>query len=73
MGSGRSLGFFKTRNYKYFEYKKVNFARFCNSMVLRLFAKSIGHICDTVSEVVEHFWETASKPLTTFAKKLHCS
>ena len=41
MGSVRSLGLFKARNYKYFEYKKVNFARFYNSMVLRLFAKSI--------------------------------
>ena len=42
MGSVRSLGLCKARNYKYFEYKKVNFARFYNSMVLRLFAKSIG-------------------------------
>ena len=43
MGSeyGR-LGLFKKRNCKYFEYKKVNFARFYNPVVLRLFAKSTG-------------------------------
>ena len=42
MGSVRSLGLFKKKNYKYFEYKKVNFARFYNFMVLRLFANSTG-------------------------------
>ena len=60
MGSLRSLGLLKTRNYKYFEYKKVNFARFYNSMVLRLFAKSIGtHLSHSLwlSYLGVFFWD----------------
>ena len=42
MGPTRSLGLFKKKNYKHFEHKKVNFARYYNSMILRVFAKSTG-------------------------------